>query len=121
MSDMDKYIYNLVSEFKRLSYEDIEDGSDAEKLLYLYAYYHYFNADNSCISDVVQGNVYKWDASDRIAGVYIDQDADQNDIDVLAIKFTDNADFDFPAILKTFKDIVIYMENFHFSDTMPLC
>ena len=43
MSDMDKYINNLVCEFKRLSYEDVEDCSDSEKLLYLYAYYHYFN------------------------------------------------------------------------------
>lgn len=47
MSDMDKYISNLVSEFKRMSYEDVEDCSGVEKLLYLYAYYHYFNADSS--------------------------------------------------------------------------
>lgn len=30
MSDMDKYINNLVCEFKRLSYEDVEDCSDTE-------------------------------------------------------------------------------------------
>lgn len=41
MSDMDKYINNLVCEFKRSSYEDVEDCSDTEKLLYLYAYYHF--------------------------------------------------------------------------------
>ena len=51
MSDMDKYINNLVCEFKRLSYEDVEDCSDTEKLLYLYAYYHYFNADSSKITE----------------------------------------------------------------------
>ena len=44
MSDMDKYINNLSAEFKRLSYEDMAECSDTEKLLYLYAYYHYFNA-----------------------------------------------------------------------------
>ncbi len=43
MSEMDKYINNLVSEFKRLSYEDVGNCSNTEKLLYLYAYYHYFN------------------------------------------------------------------------------
>lgn len=32
MSDMDKYINNLVCEFKRLSYEDVEDCSDTEKI-----------------------------------------------------------------------------------------
>lgn len=30
MSDMDKYINNLVCEFKRSSYEDVEDCSDTE-------------------------------------------------------------------------------------------
>ena len=53
MSDMDKYINNLSAEFKRLSYEDMAECSDTEKLLYLYAYYHYFNADSSKISDIV--------------------------------------------------------------------
>lgn len=57
MSDMDKYINNLSAEFKRLSYEDMAECSDTEKLLYLYAYYHYFNADSSKISDIVQGNM----------------------------------------------------------------
>lgn len=57
MSDMDKYINNLVCEFKRSSYEDVEDCSDTEKLLYLYAYYHYFNADSSKITDIIQGSI----------------------------------------------------------------
>ena len=105
MSNLAKYIGNLKSEFERASYDNMKNCSDEETLLYLFAYYHYFNADNSCISDVVQGNTYKWDATDRIAGIYVDQESDMNDLDVLAIKFTDNADFDFPAILKTFKDI----------------
>lgn len=64
MSDMDKYINNLVCEFKRSSYEDVEDCSDTEKLLYLYAYYHYFNADSSKITDIIQGSIYQPDASD---------------------------------------------------------
>lgn len=120
MSNLAKYIENLRVEFDRASFDNMKNCSDEETVLYLYAYYHYFNADNSCISDVVQGNVYKWDASDRIAGIYIDQDADQNDIDVLAIKFTDNADFDFPAILKTFKDIEgILFDRAHFSSIRP--
>lgn len=105
MSNLSKYIDNLKHEFEKASYDNMRNCSGEETLLYLFAYYHYFNADNSCIPDIVQGNVYKWDASDRIAGVYVDQDSDFNDIDILAIKFTDNADFDFPAILKTFKDI----------------
>lgn len=104
MSDMDKYINNLVCEFKRLSYEDVEDCSDSEKLLYLYAYYHYFNADSSKITDIIQGSIYQPDASDRIAGIYLDQDSDNGDVDAIIAVYSDDNSFDFPAILKMFKD-----------------
>lgn len=59
MSNLAKYIGNLKSEFERASYDNMKNCSDEETLLYLFAYYHYFNADNSCISDVVQGNTYQ--------------------------------------------------------------
>lgn len=104
MSDMDKYINNLVSEFKRLSYDEVERCSDTEKLLYLYAYYHYFNADSSKASDILQGNVYRSEAMDQISGIYIDQDSDNGDVDVLIAIYSGDNSFDFPAILKTFKD-----------------
>ncbi len=104
MSEMDKYINNLVSEFKRLSYEDVENCSDTEKLLYLYAYYHYFNADSSKISDIIQGNIYLPDTPDRITGIYLDQDSDNGDVDAVISVYSYNNLFDFPAILKTFKD-----------------
>lgn len=104
MSDMDKYINNLVSEFKRLSFEDVENCSDTEKLLYLYAYYHYFNADSSKISDIIQGNIYYQEAADRITGIYLDQDSDNGDVDAVIAFYSDNNTFDFPAILKLFKD-----------------
>ena len=112
MSNLTKYINNLKTEFDKASFDILKDCSDEETLLCLFAYYHYFNADNSSISDIVQGNIYKWDAMDRIAGVYIDQESDFNDLDILSIKFTDNADFDFPAILKVFKDIESILFNF---------
>lgn len=104
MSGIDKYINNLVSEFKRLSYENLEGYPDAEKLLYLYAYYHYFNADNSKISDIIQGTIYRPKAADRTTGIYIDQDSDNGDVDVVIAVYSYNGAFDFPAILKIFKD-----------------
>ncbi len=64
MSDIEKYINNLVSKFKRLTFEEVGICSDTEKLLYLYAYYNYFNADSSKISDIIQGNIYYQNASD---------------------------------------------------------
>ena len=104
MSDMDKYINNLVSEFRRLSFEDVELATDSEKLLYLYAYYHYFNADSSKMSDVIQGNVFSQGTADHISGVYIDQESDSGDIDAVIAIYTANNSFDFPAVLKMFKD-----------------
>ncbi|MBD5145453.1 MAG: hypothetical protein HDT21_06015 [Ruminococcus sp.] len=104
MSDMDKYINNMVSEFERLSYEDAKNYSNVEKLLCLYAYYHYFNADSSKISDVIQGNVYEKDAADYISGIYIDRDSDNEDVDAVIVIYSENNSFDFPSILKMFKD-----------------
>lgn len=107
MSDMDKYINNLLFEFKRLSFDHVENCSDGEKLLYLYAYYHYFNADSSKMADIIQGNIFQPGSADRITGIYIDQDSDAGDVDaVISIYAEDNA-FDFPAILKAFKDAEI--------------
>lgn len=105
MADIDKYIGNLSADFSRLAYDEMENCSAEECLLYLYAYYHYYNADNSKIPDIIEGNVYKWDAADRIAGIYIDEDADHNDVDVVFVHYTEDNTFDFPAILKVFKDI----------------
>ncbi len=104
MSDMDKYINNMISEFKRLSFDEVENCSGNEKLLYLYAYYHYYNADSSKISDIIQGNVFQNEASDHITGIYIDQDSDKGDVDAVIALYSENNTFDFPAILKMFKD-----------------
>ena len=104
MSDLNKYIRNLVSEFQRLSFDDIENCSDAERFLYLYAYYHYFNADSSKISDILQGSIYQSDCADHISGVYLDQDSDNGDVDAVVISYSVDNSFDFPAVLKTFKD-----------------
>ena len=104
MSDLNKYICNLVSEFQRLSFDNIENCSDAERLLYLYAYYHYFNADSSKLSDIIQGSVYQQDCTDHISGIYLDQDADNGDVDIVVVAYSSDNSFDFPAILKAFKD-----------------
>lgn len=107
MSDMDKYINNLLFEFKRLSFDHVENCSDDEKLLYLYAYYHYFNADNSKIADIIQGNIFQLGFTDRITGIYIDQDSDAGDVDAVISVYAEDNTFDFPAILKSFKDAEI--------------
>lgn len=105
MADLKKYISDLSVEFERLSYDDMESCSDSERLLYLYAYYHYFNADSSKISDIVQGNVYEWESSDGITGIYVDQDSDDADVDLIIVNYIEEREeFNFPAVFRVFKE-----------------
>lgn len=104
MADIKKYISDLAEEFKRISCDEMESCSNSERLLYLYAYYHYFNADSSKLSDILQGNVYEWGSLDKISGVYIDYDSDKDDVDLILSNYVEEEGFDFPAILKEFKD-----------------
>lgn len=115
MGEIKKYINNLLSEFNRLSFEDFDCCSDSEKLLFLYAYYHYFNADSSKIADIIQGNTYVANSADRITGIFIDHDSDLGDVDAIISVFSTDNSFDFPAILKVYKDaesvLLNYQEN----------
>lgn len=105
MGSLNKYIDNLKKEFEKHSIEGMENASPAQELLYLYSYYHYFNADNSNLLDVIQGDVSDTGASDRISGIYIDSDADANDVDVIIIDYVHDGDeFDFPLAMKSMKD-----------------
>ena len=105
MSSIDKYILNLEKEFVRSSFDNMQIATSDEKLLYLYCYYHFFNADNSKIIDILQGSVYDSKASDRISGIYIDSESDACDIDAVIAKYVDDdEEFDFPILLKALKD-----------------
>ncbi len=99
---MDKYISNLISEFKNFAFEDISNYSEEEKILFLYAYYHYFNGDSSKISDLLQGNTFVKGSQDQITGIYVDQESDNEDVDVVVVIC--EKDFEFPSLLKIFKD-----------------
>ncbi len=102
---------NLTKEFQRASYDIGHSCSESERLLYLYAYYHYFNADISKIPDIIENTVYDYSASDKIAGIFIDEDADANDVDAVIVFHSIDDAFDFPSAFKVFKDT----ESFLFS------
>lgn len=115
MANIKKYISDLLLEFERLSYDEMKMCTKEERLLYLYTYYHYFNADSSKISDISQGDVFDENSSDRIAGIYIDRDSDYEDVDIIVVNYLEDEEFDFPVILKVFRDvektIFAYAEN----------
>lgn len=54
-------------------------------------------------------------SSDRIAGIYIDRDSDYEDVDIIVVNYLEDEEFDFPGILKVFRDvektIFAYAEN----------
>ena len=140
MENLEKYMGNLTKEFQRASYDIGPDCSDTERLLYLYAYYHYFNADTSKIPDIIEKTVYDRDSSDKIAGLFIDEDSDNNDVDAIIVFYSADDAFDFPTAFKSFKDTESFLfslqeskgsarpaigsflreEEFNFSATKPL-
>ena len=140
MEILEKYMGNLTKEFQRASYDIGPDCTDTERLLYLYAYYHYYNADTSKIPDIIENTVYDRNASDKIAGIFVDEDSDSNDVDVIIVFYSVDDAFDFPAAFKSFKDTESFLfsikenkgsarspivsilrdEEFKFSPTKPL-
>lgn len=48
--------------------------------------------------------MFQNDVPDHITGVYLDQDSDKGDVDAVIALYSENNAFDFPAILKMFKD-----------------
>ncbi len=104
MNQIDKYLNNFVGELQHFSIGGIDKLSNNERLLYLYAYYHYFNADSSKILEIIQGNVYHKYAEDHITGVYVDQESDYEDVDAIIALYIDIEEkVDFTFFLKYYK------------------
>lgn len=102
MDNLTKYISNLENEFEEDARAKYASASSREKLLYLYSFYHYYNADASCLGDIAAGMTLDSMAGDHISGIYVDQDSDSLDVD--AVMIIPAAMFDYPACLKYFKD-----------------
>ena len=102
MENLNTFLNNLIKEMKSTSI-DTDSVTMNEKLLFLYAYYHYCNADNSKFEDVLDGDVFSWDSLDHIAGIYEDEEADEKTIDFIISVFTEE-EFDFPAVFKQYKE-----------------
>ncbi len=109
MVNLEKYMGNLTKEFQRASYDISPDCSDTERLLYLYAYYHYYNADTSKIPDIIENSVYDRNSADRIAGIFVDEESDSNDVDAIIVFYSVDDAFDFPAAFKAFKDTELFL------------
>lgn len=104
MSSITKYIENLENDFLTNNI-DLFGKTNDQKLMYLYAFYHYFNADPSRLYDVLKNDIYQLGSDDMIGGIYIDEEADEETIDVICPIFVkDSSEFDL-KILGRFETI----------------
>ena len=104
MNNIQTYLENLSKDAKEANYEVINGFSDDERLMFLYAYYHYFNADDSNFDELLNGDVYEYNSQDGITGVYHDPDSDSNDVDILVSMYLDeDEEFYLPTVLNRIK------------------
>lgn len=102
---LEDYIKNLEKEFTQHGYDFPASISDAQKLCLLYAYYHYFSADDSMIDESINGLIRQEKGQSLISGIYIDSDADVETIDVLVVSLTDGGPLDIPPSLSLFRKV----------------
>lgn len=104
-SEIEKYLKNFIIEYNQYTEKRFGFLSKEEQLLFLYSYYHYFNADASEFDEINKGNVWEPMVADHISGIYIDEDSDDEDINAIIVSYVeDRESFPFPAILKFYKD-----------------
>lgn len=97
----------LADAFKRKEGIDWQDIRDEKKLCWLFAYYHYFNANDSKLGDVAAGDVLRIPKyHDDIVGIYRDDDADEQDVDAVVYVDVDSLDPKTAAV-----DIVTILQN----------
>jgi hypothetical protein len=72
------YIKYIEKAFKNNEIQKFDNSSNAEKLLYLYSYYHYYNADDSKIIDILDSRL----DNEVIDSVVLDEESDENQIDL---------------------------------------
>ena len=101
----DNYFKTLASEFSKCGCDqDFAEATEPQKLLFLYAFYHYFDADGSKIPDIISGCTYRETVDDHIAGVFIDSESDNEDVDILLVSYSENPEANLPAYYKFLDD-----------------
>ena len=115
---LDKYIDNMKKEFINSGVTAFDTYSNDLRLTYLYAFYHYFNADSSSVVDIISGTTYDGKSSDGIAAIYHDTEADLANIDVIVPFFLEpSSDFnykDIPEILHKAEEAIYLAKNSKF-------
>ena len=118
MNTIQKYLEILDEEFRKYSNEYFGECSEEEKLIILYAYYHYFGADSSKLDEIVRGIVVENGATDKVAGIYVDQDSDNLDLDFIIIWNSEKEEFNMPAVIKDIKDTERYICENNYSKAL---
>lgn len=77
------YLDDFIKECSQNGFPQLSVAPLREKLVCLYAYVNYFDADPSKLDELFQGIVYEEDSVDGIDGIFIDEESDNRDINVL--------------------------------------
>jgi len=101
---IEKYITNLVNEFHKNNFEEIDSLNNCEKMVALYSFYHYFSADNSRIDELMDG-ILKDSEIPGLNAIYRDKDADEFTMDLLVSYDVQKEEFNFANALYMFSDI----------------
>ncbi len=84
---MKNYLQRILALFEREGIKSLQRGSNDDKtLLFLYAYYHYFNADDSKLHNIVDGCTFDR-GQNNIDGIYIDENSDVFTIDFIHSRY----------------------------------
>lgn len=79
----------------------------------LYAYYHYYNADASKLDELAKFNIYEADSKDAITGLFVDEESDDNDLDIISVKYINDA-IPLPQLKELFEKLENSVYQFFF-------
>jgi len=92
------YIKYIEKAFKNNDIQKFDNSSNVEKLLYLYSYYHYHNADDSKIIDILDSQL----DNETIDSVVLDEESDENQIDLNHIYYVEDNKVNPKVVINTF-------------------
>ena len=90
--NLTKYLKIFKKDYETYTGEVFDNLSNNEKLIYLYSFYHYIHADVSNLVELQEHITFEADCTDHIDAVFIDEEEDDNDIDLIITGFFPDKD-----------------------------
>lgn len=82
LDDFKNYLVGFGAELKKHGIK-LAEKDETEQLMLIFAYYKYFNANSEDIQELMDGDSYETGILSGIGGIYIDNDSENEDINIL--------------------------------------